>query len=166
MTPEQQLSESLLAACKAAGIEKPKYIAQDEDGAVWHYDGEPDTTGTSDVGIFAFDPDIGEHAINLDHPPYADDWKESLMEWVEPQGEPLADVLAQHANLIGDDTEMVILYNVAETSKKIDDACKIAYQNHLRKGDGLCWSRADCYRAAWQDALAWKAIAEKGGEKL
>lgn len=82
-TPEQQLSESLLAACKAAGIEEPKYIAQDEDGTVWHYDGEPDTTVTSDIGIFAFDADIGEQAIKLDHKPYADDWQNSLMEWVD-----------------------------------------------------------------------------------
>jgi hypothetical protein len=166
-TPEKELSESLLAACKAAGIEKPKYIAQDENGAVWHYDGEPDTTFTLDVGIFAFAPDIGEHAISLIHPPYADDWKESLLEWVEPQemlptvfipheGEPLTDVLARHPEHVADDTEMVILYNVADTSKKIDDACEIAYQNHLRKGNGFRWSRADCYRAAWQDALAWK----------
>lgn len=80
---QQQLSDSLLAACKAEGIEEPKYIAQDEDGTVWHYDGEPDTIVTSDIGIFAFDADIGEHAIKLDHPPYADDWQDSLMEWVD-----------------------------------------------------------------------------------
>ena len=79
----KELSESLLAACKAAGIESPRYIAQDEDGTVWHYDGKPDTTGTSDVGIFSFHPDVGEHAINLDHPPYADDWQDSLLEWVD-----------------------------------------------------------------------------------
>jgi hypothetical protein len=132
MTPEQQLSESLLAACKAAGIEKPKYIAQDEDGTVWHYDGEPDMTYTSDVGIFAFNPDIGEHAISLDHPPYADHWKESLLEWVD---------------------------HVADTSKKIDEACEIAYHAHIENGNGFRWSRLDCYRAAWQDALAWKGGA-------
>ena len=151
----KELSESLLAACKAAGIESPRYIAQDEDGTVWHYDGEPDTTYTSDFGIFAFDPDIGEHAISLNHPPYAEDWKESLLEWVEPQemlptvfipheGEPLVDVLARHPE------------HVADASKMVDDDCKIAYQNHLRKGNGLCWSRAGDYRAGWEDALAWK----------
>jgi hypothetical protein len=129
MNMTKELSESLLAACKAAGIESPRYIAQDEDGAVWHYDGEPDTTYTSDVGIFAFHPDIGENAINLDHPPYADDWKESLMEWVD---------------------------HVADTSKMIDDACKIAYHKHMENGNGFRWSRLDCYRAAWQDALTWK----------
>ena len=152
----KELSESLLAACKAVGIENPRYIAQDEDGSVWHYDGEPDTTVTSDIGIFAFDADISEHAISLDHPSYADDWQDSLLEWVEPQGEPLAEVLAQHGDLVGDDTEMVILYNVADTNKKVDDACKIAYHAHLEKGDGLCWSRAGDYRQGWQDALAWK----------
>jgi hypothetical protein len=155
-TPEKQLSESLLAACKAAGIESPRYIAQDKDGTVWHYDGEPDTTYTSDFGIFAFDPDIGEHAISLNHPSYADDWRESLLEWVEPQemlptvfiphkGEPLADVLARHP----------------DTSKKVDDACEIAYQNHIENGNGYRWTRLDCYRAAWQDALAWKGGASE-----
>lgn len=163
----KELSESLLAACKAAGIEKPKYIAQDENGTVWHYDGKPDTAGTLDVGIFSFYPDFGERTINLDHPPYADDWQDSLLEWVEPQeilptvfipheSEPLADVLARHGDLVGDDTEMVILYNVAETSKKIDDAIRIGYHKHVVNGDGLCWSRAGDYRAGWEDALAWK----------
>ncbi len=79
----KQLSDSLLAACKAAGIETPKYIAQDENGTVWHYDGKPDTTFTLDVGIFSFYPNFGERTINLDHLPYADDWKESLLEWVD-----------------------------------------------------------------------------------
>jgi hypothetical protein len=155
-TPEQQLSESLLAACKAAGIESPRYIAQDKDGTVWHYDGEPDTTYTSDFGIFAFDPDIGEHAISLNHPPYAEDWKESLLEWVEPQemlptvfipheGEPLADVLARHP----------------DTIKKVDDAIRIGYHKHVVNGDGLCWSRAGDYRQGWQDALAWKGGASE-----
>jgi hypothetical protein len=161
MNMTKELSESLLAACKAAGIKKPRYIAQDEDGTVWHYDGEPDTTYTSDVGIFAFVPDIGEHAISLNHPPYAEDWKESLLEWAEPQGEPLADVLAQHGDLIGDDTEMVILYNVTDTSKMVDDACEIGYHAHLEKGNVYRWSRLDCYRAAWQDALAWKGGASE-----
>jgi len=129
MNRQQELSESLLAACKAAGIEEPKYIAQDENGTVWHYDGEPDTTVTSDIGIFAFDADIGEQAIKLDHPSYADDWQDSLMEWVD---------------------------HVADTSKMIDEAIKMAYHAHLQNGSSFLWSRLDCYRAAWQDALAWK----------
>lgn len=130
----KELSESLLAACKAAGIEEPKYIAQDEDGTVWHYDGEPDTTVTSDIGIFAFDADIGEQAIKLDHPSYADDWQDSLMEWVD---------------------------HVADTSKMIDEAIKMAYHAHLENGNGFRWSRLDCYRAAWQDALAWKGSGDE-----
>jgi hypothetical protein len=164
-TPEKQLSESLLAACKAAGIEKPRYIAQDKDEPyVWHYDLKPDTDDTKELDMWAVD---NGKATKIHHPPYAEDWQDSLLEWVEPQemlptvfipheGEPLADVLARHGDLVGDDAEMVILYNVAETSKMVDDACKIAYQNHLRKGDGLCWSRAGDYRQGWQDALAWK----------
>jgi hypothetical protein len=154
-TPEQQLSESLLAACKAAGIESPRYIAQDEDGTVWHYDGEPDTTYTSDVGIFAFSPDIGEHAISLDHPRYADHWQDSLLQWVEPQSESLADVLAQHGDLISHDTEMVILYNVADTSKMIDDARKLGYRKMIAEYAGRR-TEAQVYEIAWRDALAWK----------
>jgi hypothetical protein len=164
-TPEQQLSESLLAACKAAGIEKPRYIAQDKSGAIYHYSAKPI------IIRYAWLCANNKDELDiLNHPPYAEDWQDSLLEWVEPQemlptvfipheGEPLADVLAQHGNLVGDDTEMVILYNVAETSKMVDDACKIAYQNHLRKGDGLFWSRAGDYRQGWQDALAWKGGA-------
>ena len=168
----KQLSESLLAACKAAGIESPRYIAQDKSGIIYHYSAKPSMIECE----WLYDDDDDEVNI-LDHPPYADYWRESLIEWVEPQemlptvfipheGEPLTDVLAQHGDLISHDTEMVILYNVADTSKMIDDACEIAYQKHIENGNGFRWSRADCYRAAWQDALAWKAIAEKGGEKL
>lgn len=127
-TPEKQLSESLFAACKAAGIYNPRYIAQDEDEPyVWHYDLKPDT---EESGVWAVD---NGNAIKIHHPPYADDWRESLMEWVD---------------------------HVADTSKKIDDDCKVAYRKHIDNGNGTCWSRADCYRAAWQDALAWK-----GGDK-
>ena len=149
-TPEKQLSESLLAACKAEGIEKPKYIAQDKDGEVWSFDLKPSKKQTIWDGVWD-----GDKAQKIDHPPYANDWKDSLLEWGEPQemlptvfipheGEPLADVLASH------------LDHVADTSKKVDDAIRIAYQNHLRKGDGICWSRAGDYRAGWEDALAWK----------
>jgi len=46
--------------------------------------------------------------------------------------------------------------HIADTSKKIDDACEIAYHAHIENGNGFRWSRLDCYRAAWQDALAWK----------
>ena len=122
-TPEQ-LSESLLAACKAAGIESPRYIAQDKDEPyVWHYDTKPDT---KESGMWTVHNGIG---TKIHHPPYAEDWQDSLLEWVD---------------------------HVADTNKKVDDACKIAYHAHLEKGDGLCWSRAGDYRQGWQDALAWK----------
>ena len=122
-TPEQ-LSESLLAACKTAGIEKPKYIAQNANGKVIHHDNQPSRKGWDSIW------GGGGIPKRLNHPPYADDWRESLMEWVD---------------------------HVADTSKKIDDDCKIAYHAHLEKGDGLCWSRAGDYRQGWLDALAWKA---------
>lgn len=118
-TPEQ-LSESLLAACKAAGIEKPKYIMQGASEAVYHSESDP---RSYDGRIYSI------RGIRIDHPPYATDWRDSLMEWVD---------------------------HVADVSKMIDDACEIAYQKHLEKGDGLCWSRAGDYRQGWQDALAWK----------
>jgi hypothetical protein len=170
MNMTKQLSESLLAACKAAGIEKPRYIAQDKDEPyVWHYDLKPDTDDTKELDMWAVD---NGNATKIHHPPYADDWQDSLLEWVEPQemlptvfipheGEPLADVLARHPEHVADDTEMVILYNVADTSKMIDDAIRIGYHAHIENGNGFRWSRLDCYRAAWQDALAWKGGASE-----
>ena len=151
-TPEQQLSESLLAACKAAGIEKPICIVQGHSGAVYHtpYISKP-TYAFNGIGIMKL--------TRINHQPYAADWQDSLLEWVEPQemlptvfipheGEPLADVLARHPEHVADDSKMVS-----------DDACKIAYHAHLRKGDGLCWNRTRDYRQGWQDALAWKGGA-------
>jgi hypothetical protein len=126
-TPEQQLSDSLLAACKAAGIESPRFIAQDANGHVIHYDEKPSREGWAHIW------GNGGPFKRLNHPPYADDWQSSLMEWVD---------------------------HVADTSKKINDACKVAYHAHLEKDDGTCWSR---YRQGWQDALEWKAMAEEGG---
>jgi len=133
MNTLEQLSDSLLAACRIANITEPKYITQDEDGTVWHYDGEPDTTLTSDVGIFAFDADIGEHAILLNHKPYTANWQDSLLEWVD---------------------------HVADTSKKVDmqDAIADAYRTHV----GRCGLQtyAQTYRQGWLDALAWKGGEE------
>jgi len=151
----KELSESLLAACKAAGIDKPKYIAQDKDGEVWSFDLKPSKKQTICDGVWD-----GDKARKIDHPSYADDWKESLLEWVEPQemlptvfipheGEPLADVLARHGE------------HVADASKKVDDACEIGYHAHLEKGNVYRWTRLDCYRAAWHDALAWKGGASE-----
>jgi len=128
----KELSESLLAACKAAGIEKPKFIAQDKSGHVYHYNFKP-----------------GLITIILNHPPYATDWQDSLLEWVEPQGEPLADVSARHPD------------HIADVSKMIDmqDAIADAYRKHVERC-GLK-TYAQTYRQGWQDALAWK-----GGEEL
>jgi len=145
-TPEQQLSESLLAACKAAGIESPRFIAQDANGDVMHYTAMPVASYSCDIWS-----DYQNDFKLLEHPPYADDWQDSLLEWVEPQGEPLADVLARHPD------------HIADTSKKIDmqDAIADAYRKHV----GRCGLQtyAQTYRHGWQDALAWKAMAEKGG---
>jgi hypothetical protein len=146
MNMTKELSESLLAACKAAGIEKPRYIAQDKSGIIYHYSAKPSMIECE----WLYDDDDDEVNI-LDHLPYADYWRESLIEWVEPQemlptvfipheGEPLVDVLARHP----------------DTSKKVDDAIRIGYHKHVVNGDGLCWSRANDYRQGWQDALAWK----------
>lgn len=122
-TPEKQLSESLFAACKAAGIYNPRYIAQDKDEPyVWHYDLMPDT---EESGVWAVD---NGNAIKIHHPPYADDWQDSLLEWVD---------------------------HIADTSKKVDDDCKIAYRKYLEKPYVL-QTAADNYRAGWLDALAWK----------
>jgi hypothetical protein len=132
MNMTKELSESLLAACKSAGIEKPRYIAQDKDEPyVWHYDLKPDTDDTKELDMWAVD---NGNATKIHHPPYADDWKESLLEWVD---------------------------HIADTSKKIDDACEIAYHAHIENGNGFRWSRLDCYRAAWHDALAWKGGASE-----
>ena len=160
MNMTKELSESLLAACREAGIEKPGFIAQDQNGFVHHYHSMPTRIGCEFIGD-TYDIFVDR----LDHPPYADDWQDSLLEWVEPQSEPLAEILAQQGDLIGDTTEMVILYDVADTSKKVDDACEIAYHAHIQNGNGFRWSRLDCYRAAWQDALAWKEAAMTNKQK-
>jgi hypothetical protein len=76
-TPEKQLSESLLAACKAAGIEKPKYVAQDKSGKIYHYNGKP--SRISSVWVFGSDYDF----LEIMHPPYANEWQDSLLEWVD-----------------------------------------------------------------------------------
>ena len=101
-TPEKKLSESLLQACKAAGIEKPKHIAQDKNGDVMHYTAIP-------VVSYAWDiwNDHRNDFTLLDHPPYTDDWQDSLLEFVEPQGEPLADVLARHPDHVADVSKMI-----------------------------------------------------------
>jgi len=121
-TPEKKLSESLLAACKAAGIEKPRFIIQQEQ-SVWHVDVKPEFTTSYWAALG------GVGFIKLDHPPYTDDWQDSLLEWVD---------------------------HIADTSKMIDmqDAIADAYRKHV----GRCGLQtyAQTYRHGWQDALAWK----------
>lgn len=92
---------------------EPRFIAQDKDEPyVWHYDLMPDT---EESGMWAID---NGNAIKIHHPPYADDWKDSLLEWVEPQemlptvfipheGEPLANVPARHPEHVADTSKMV-----------------------------------------------------------
>jgi hypothetical protein len=79
MNTPKQLSDSLLAACKAAGIENPRYIAQDKNGDVWHYLVKPYRIS------FAWVFGGNEDDTIIVHPPYADHWQDSLLEWVEPQ---------------------------------------------------------------------------------
>ena len=132
-TPEQ-LSDSLLAACKAAGIESPKYIAQDKDESIYHYNERP----VAYHRRHQWDDASTVYKL-IDHPPYAADWQDSLLEWVEPcvnytedksicdsygepkgqclncgakdyehkQGEPLADVLARHPDHVADTNKMI-----------------------------------------------------------
>ena len=111
-TIEQKLSESLLAACKAAGIDKPMYITQNRSGDVYHNNYKPRIKNDS---IWCYN----DGTKFLNHPPYSADWQESLLEWVEPQvknfnitpsamvdkfrekfiepnSQPLADFLARH----------------------------------------------------------------------
>lgn len=177
-TLEKELSESLLAACKAAGIESPRFIAQDANGDVMHYTRKPVINHVWDIWN-----DHRNDFTLLNHPPYATDWQESLLEWVElcinyiedesicdsygepkgqclncgakdyehEKGEPLADVLARHPD------------HVADTSKMIDmqDAIADAYRKHV----GRCGLQTyvQTYRQGWLDALAWVAMTEKGG---
>jgi len=123
MNTQQQLSESLLAACKAAGIENPRYIAQDKNGDVWHYLVKPNRIS------FAWVFGGNEDDTVIVHPPYAEDWQDSLLEFVD---------------------------HIADTSKMIDmqDAIADAYRKHVGRL-GL-QTYAQTYRHGWQDALAWK----------
>lgn len=295
---QKKLSESLLAACKAAGIEEPRYIVQGASLSVYHSEHDP-RLGGGKGRLYNY-----SQALCIDHPPYADDWQDSLLEfreyalirkcnkclsvtaidligndenekelqhdgetvfrvskedahgavvnlckcdckpqvenfnltksaamakwresfgfietekqqiktlagkskeWFEQsaiiegdaeisaglahlQGEPLADVLARHPesftienefnedgeviahfirNHHGNITEMIRPDHIADTSKKVsdDDACKLGYRKMIDEYAGRR-TKAQAYECAWQDALAWKAMAEKGGEKL
>jgi NTP pyrophosphatase (non-canonical NTP hydrolase) len=127
-TPEKQLSESLLAACKAAGIEKPKYIAQDKSGFVFYYKVKPNMLKCE----WLHDDNEDEFGV-LNHPPYAEDWKESLLEWVEPQGEPLADVLARHPEHVADTSKIFMNELIDKTRQWFHDKGIIANSNPLKQ---------------------------------
>lgn len=131
---QRKLSESLIAACKAAGIEDPKYIMQGWANGVYHSEEDPRFTSS--------DPDVYNFmiAIKITHPPYATDWQESLLEWVEPQkttehvwsnwmietkGEPLANVLARHPD------------HVADTSKMVDACDALAWRDGSEQPSGI-----------------------------
>jgi len=128
MNTQQQLSDSLLAACKAAGIEKPGYIAQNANGKVIHHDESPTRQGWTHIW------GNGGPPKRLNHPPYADDWQDSLLEWVD---------------------------HIADTSKMIDmqDAIADAYRKHVGRCGLQTYSQT--YRHGWQDALAWKGGASE-----
>ena len=130
MNVTKQLSDSLLAACRMASITEPKYIAQDADGSVCHYNMKP--IRLESIGMWADNMASQTDVRLLNHPTYDYYWRESLIEWVD---------------------------HVVDTSKKVDDAIRMGYHEHVVNGYGLFWSRADCYRSGWQDALAW----QKGG---
>ena len=72
-------------------------------------------------------------AKQINHPTYASDWQDSLLEWVD---------------------------HIADTSKMIDmqDAIADAYRKHV----GRCGLQtyAQTYRQGWQDALAWKGVSD------
>lgn len=109
-TDAQKLSDSLLAACRAAGIEIYGYVAQDEDGEVWHYEYMPRKKNT------IFDGRCASSRL-INHPPYADDWQESLLEWVEPQTEPLSDVLARHEEAEATGIEALVCADIAKRQR-------------------------------------------------
>jgi hypothetical protein len=97
--PEKEqiaLSDSLLAACKAAGIESPRYVAQDSNRIVYHYGLEP--AKSRDFRVWRGNQNDDGY-VEIDHPSYADDWKDSLLEWVE-QGEHPAIACTKHADHI------------------------------------------------------------------
>jgi len=76
---QKKLSESLLQACKAAGIEEPKYFAQDANGNVFHYS---QSKPKPQKHCEEWDS-LDQFFKQVNHPPYADDWQDSLLEFRE-----------------------------------------------------------------------------------
>jgi len=146
-TPEQ-LSDSLLAACKAAGIEEPKYIAQDKDEPyVWHYDLKPDT---KESGIWAVD---NGDATKIRHPRYATDWKESLLEWV--------DHIADTSKKIPSGIEALVCADIAKRQQVgIAKYGTTVAENPLSHMQWLQHAYEECLDMA---VYLKRAMAEKGG---
>jgi hypothetical protein len=149
-TPEKQLSDSLLAACKAAGIESPRYIAQDKDEPyVWHYDLKPDTS----EHMWAVE---NCNATKIFHPPYADDWKESLMEWV--------DHVADTSKMIPSGIESLVCDDIAKRQQVgIAKYGTTVAENPLTHAEWLQHAYEECLDMA---VYLKRAMAEKGGEEL
>lgn len=176
-TKEQiELSESLLAACKAAGIEKLMYFAQDENGSVYSYQSKPYIHAGIDQWLYQNDGVF----IEINHPPYADDWKDSLLEWVEPVKdfnitpaeamtkwresfaftEAQKQAIEDHAVAENEPLADVL----ARHPESEDDACKIAYRAFMSEDHRTITGfprAADIYEQAWQDALKWKWGSEQ-----
>ena len=174
---QQKLSKSLLAACKAAGIENPKYIMQGASRAVYHSEHDPRMHN----GRYDF-----TQGVCIDHPPYASDWQDSLLEWVEPQkttehvwsnwmiepkSEPLADVLARHQDHVADGSKMI---PSGIESLVCDDIAKRQQVGIAKYGTTVAenpLTHAEWLQHAYEECLDMavylkRAMAEKGGEEL
>jgi len=178
-TKEKELSDSLLAACRAAGIEKPKYIAQDEDGDVFHYGLKP-TIGHTAWKWAENNENDNEFTI-INHPPYTN-WQDSLLEWVEPLGEsleeqrgtsePLADVLARHPEHIADVSKMIEPSGIeAEVCADIAKRQQLGIAKYKMTVAENPLTHAEWLQHAYEECLDMavylkRAMAEKGGEKL
>ena len=107
-TDAQKLSDSLLTACRAVGIEKPRFVAQDKDFSIWHYDYYPRKAES------CFYANYGKSA-EIDHAPYADDCRDSLMEWVE--AEPKQETRLEGYIYNAHDGSGLIAVDIPQTSK-------------------------------------------------
>ncbi len=174
-TPEKELSDSLLTACKAAGIESPKYIAQDKDESIYHYNERP----VAYHRLHQWDDATTIYKL-IDHPPYVTDWQDSLLTWVEPQvegvwdawdaaqGEPLADVLARHPEHVADTSKMI---PSGIEAMVCDDIAKRQQVGIAKYGTTVAenpLTHAEWLQHAYEECLDMaiylkRAMAEKGG---
>lgn len=82
---EIELSERLIKACLEKGITEPRYVAQDADGAWYHYHEKPRPMLTLWIPVRA------SYFLYSERP--NPDWRDTLMEWNPNVGVPLADIL-------------------------------------------------------------------------